>query len=225
MRNMLTKKLTLFFLGISTILVSAEPSRAVFIELTEKGLGLKKGNYGTCLAVNEFVEISAITNIGYRGGEETGTVYLNKGKKGLGVQNLDGRGGEGISGRGGESDEALVFDFIRNVEASSLKVGLSDYDKKKDEPVISLMLSDGAELVFNKKDKNWKEAVTFVRKKEAVLDLGVLLGQDFNSHVTGLSVTETKDGIYVNSITYHTPEPATVALLSLGGLILCIRRR
>lgn len=225
MRNLLTKNFAWFVLSISAILVSAEPGWAVFIDLTEKGLGLKKGNYGTCLAVNEVIEISAITRIGNRKGQEIGTVYLNKGKKGLGVQRLDGRGGREISGGGRDQDEAVVFDFIRNVHASSIKVGLADYERKEDNPIVTLTLSGGDELVLTKSDINWNDAITFVRKKEVVVDLAVLVGHDFSGMATRLTVTETEEQLYVNSIAYETPEPATITLLVMGGLILRIRRK
>ena len=143
-----------------------------------------------------------------------------------------------------------MFNFVGGVDdAASLLVGLNGYKYCKDDPVISLSLSDGTELSFTESHENWAGAVSSHRagaragaarshwtgavssygKEEVIVEMGVLLGADFSGSATGLSVTETKGHLYVNSIAYTeqtVPEPATVAMLSFGWmLLLSVRKR
>jgi len=210
---------------LAMICVSTTPSLATVLDLTEDGLGLKAGNYGTLLSIDESVQISAVTNKGKRSGPRTGTIYLGRGDKGLGVQTPAMKGSKGISGRGKNGYEILVFDFTENVSASSILIGLNKYRDCSDDSIISLSLSDGDELVFTKNHSNWDNATTSLGRGKVVVDIGLLLTENFTGLASSLSVAETSGHMYVNSITYHTPEPTTICMLGMGALALLRKRR
>ncbi len=195
------------------------------IEFTEDGLDMDEGNYGTSLMINEVLEISAITGITQEGGPFTGTVYLERNGKGFGVQTLQPGGSKGISGGGPDQDEALSFNFIGNVDAASLLIGLNKFNRDKDAPVITLFLSDGTELSFTESHENWDSAVTSRGKEKVIVDMSVFLGAGFSASASSLSVKETTGHLYVNSITYIIPEPATVVMLGFGAGVFLIRPR
>lgn len=214
---------------IMTLLVIAAPSWATLLDLTEDGLGLDTGNLGTIFVIDEFVQISALTRIRTTFDDScTGTVYLNR-NKGLGVRTHWARGSKGISGEGPDQDEALVFDFTAEVLATSVSVGLAWYEENEDDPIISLILSCGDQFSFSEGHQNWSNAVTSLEANKVVVNVGLLLmgeGINQNQTLSGLYVRESSDHLYVNSLEYQgIPEPATVALLGLGSLILICRRR
>jgi hypothetical protein len=201
-------------------------SWAVTVELTEDGLGLTKGNQGTSLRVSESLQITALTKITDSfENADIGTIYL-EGKKGLGVQNINLSGSKEISGKGADQDEALVFDFT-NVQASSLELGLDKYKADKTDPVISLILSDGAGYTFTENSNNWDDYITSQGKEKVSLNIGSLLqaegvGQDVR--VNKMYVMETSEHLYVTSVKFNTsavPEPATLAFLFTG--MICLR--
>jgi hypothetical protein len=212
-------------LVLAVISFSAASSHATTVLFTEDGLGLEQGNYGTLMVINDVVQASAITHIGQDGSFLTGTVYLDGKEKGLGVQTLAACGSKGISGRGDDQDEAIVLDFAPNVVATSILVGMNEYQKNMDDPIITLKLSTGDELVFTENHQNFSDAVTTLGKNKVVVDVGLLLGQGFSGLASSLSVTETASHLYVNSVGYEIPEPATVLLLGLGSIVLKRKRR
>lgn len=197
------------------------PVWATFVDLTEDGLGLEKGNYGILLVVNDLLQISALTGIDQPYGPFDGTVYLDRDDRGLGLQTLFGHGSKGISGGGPDADEALYLNFVDEVYASSVVVGLNEYRENDDDPIITLFLVGGGELAFTRSHQNWNSAVTSLGGKKVAINLGKLVGQGFSGLVNSVSVTETAGHIYLNSIQYENiPEPATIALLGLGSLVL-----
>ena len=206
---------------ISLVAILVTPAWATTIDLTASGLGLSSGNYGEYLVIDNVVQISAVTHIG-QADEGPGTVYLN-GDKGFGVKTFTGGGSKGISGSGGDQDEALVLDFITDVWAVSLQLGLSGYKASDDDPIISVMLSNGNEMVFTEAHANWTAAVTLLGDEKVVMDVVTLLGS--NDAISSVTVTETRGHLYVNGVGCNpVPEPATVVLLGLGCLVL-IRKR
>ncbi len=201
------------------------PGWSMMIDLTEDGLDMEHGNLGTSLIINEVLEISGLTGIDQSRGPFVGTVYLEKGDKGLGIRTLSGGGSKPLSGRGPDADEAILFGFVGGVDAGSLLVGLNKYKYDKDDPVITLSLSGGTELSFTESHANWAEAVNSQGKEKVVVDMGVLLGPGFSGAATGLSVTETRGHLYVNSLSYSVPEPTTIAMLSFGWMLLLSKRK
>lgn len=205
---------------ILAILVS--PSWANLVDLTSSELGLSTGNYGQFLEIDGVMRISAISQI-TSSGWLTGSVYLD-GNKGLGVQTLDGSSSKGISGGGEQEDEALIFDFFNDVSASSISIGLNNYKASKDDPVITLGLSDGQELVFTQTHQNWTNAVTSLGREKVMVDIGSLVEQNYGGAIVNtVSVMEPTGHIYVNAIGSAVPEPATLVFLGFGSLIF-IRR-
>ena len=204
-------------------------SWATIVELTEDGLGLTKGNYGTSLVVNDFLQIGALTSIsGSFGDADIGTVYLDS-NKGLGVQTLNFSGSKGISGGGGDQDEALVFNFT-NVQASSLSVGLSSYKSSKDDPFITLILSGGVSYTFSESSQDWDSAITSTGRDKANLNVGLLLqgaGVGINEVVNKMYVMEISEHLYVDAIEYNNsvPEPGTIAILLAGSVFSFTRRK
>ncbi len=207
------------------VVAMSGPGFSVMIDFTEDGLGMDYGNYGTSLIINEVLQISALTGIDQSGGPFVGTVYLEKHNKGLGVRTLNDSGSKPLSGGGHNADEAIVFGFVGNVDAGSLLIGLNKYKYDKDDPVITLSLSGGSELIFTESHANWAGAVSSYGKEKIVVDMGVLLGPGFSGAATGLSVTETRGHVYVNSLAYSVPEPAMIAMLSFGWLLVLSRRK
>jgi hypothetical protein len=194
-------------------------------DMTADGLSLKSGNYGTSLVIDDFLSVSSLTRITPEG-SSAGTVYLG-GDSGLGVKTLSGSGSKGISGGGGDQDEALIFDFAGGAPAGSIVLGLNSYEDRDDEPVITMALSSGESLSFNKSHQNWSVALVSLGDKKAAINLGSLVGQGFGGLVRSLTVMESKGHLYVNRLAASSvvPEPSTIALLGLGSLILAYRRR
>ncbi|MBL7106332.1 MAG: PEP-CTERM sorting domain-containing protein [Phycisphaerae bacterium] len=226
---MIQKKCFKVLVIFCAITVMAVPSLATVVELTEHGLGLAKGNYGTSFVIDDFIEVGALTSIsGSFGDADTGTVYLDR-DKGLGVQTLNLSGSKGISGGGGDQDEALVFNFT-NVQASSLSVGLNSFKVSKDDPFITLILSGGASYTFSESSQGWDSAITSTGRDKANLDVGLLLqgaGVGADRVVDKMYVMEVSEHLYVNSIGYNTaiPEPASLLMLGIGSLLFISKKR
>jgi hypothetical protein len=206
---------------ILAIYAFALPLQATTINLTSDGLSLASGNYGTSMVVNDFIQVSALTKITLVD-SQTATVYLDS-NKGFGVQTTaTGReaGSEGISGGGGDQDEALIFDFMQTVAASSISIGLYDYSPTKDDTVLTLTLNNGNELSFSQSHQNWNSAITYLDKKKSTIDFGILLGEGFGGSAARVSVMEPTGHVYVNLLGATIPEPATMLLLCMGTLFL-----
>jgi hypothetical protein len=129
------KKITIVIILCAAI-AFANPAEAILtqINLTADGLGLKADNISTSLAIGD-LQITGLTHIKL---EEIskGILYLDK--KGLGVQDLLGKGSTSISGKDSEQNEAVVFNFSSLVSAVSLSVGLNDYNSRNNAPVAML---------------------------------------------------------------------------------------
>lgn len=209
---------------IVILVVLASPSQASMWNMTAEALGLKSGNYGESLVIDNFLSVSSLTCITPEG-FSAGTVYVD-GDRGLGVKTLSGSGSKGISGGGGNQDEALIFDFAEGVPAGSIVLGLNSYEDRDDEPVITMTLSSGESLSFNKSHQSWNAALASLGDKKVAINLGLLVGQGFGGLVSSLTVMESQGHLYVNSLAASSgvPEPATIALLGLGSLILACRR-
>jgi hypothetical protein len=206
----------------------ALPCSATLVDLTVDGLNLSEGNYGQSLSIGDYLTITALTQI-QNNTSQTGTIYLD-GNKGLGVQTLDLGGSKGISGGGGDQDEAVVFSFASNyiAVADSISIGLNDYDPGRDDPVISVTLSNGEELFFDESHQNWDNAISDAGHNKALISLGTLLGINNTGTVTSFSVMEPTGHLYVNGVGYtgsEVPEPATMFLLSMGGFFLAKQRK
>jgi hypothetical protein len=220
--KMVMRKIEVVF---CTMVVLVSPSWASVWDLTTDGLGLKSGNYGVSLVIDNFLSVSSLTSITPEG-SSAGTVYLG-GDSGLGVKTLSGSGSKGISGGGGDQDEALIFNFAGGAPAGSIVVGLNDYEDKDDDPVITVALSSGESLSFNESHQSWNIALVSLGDKKAAVNLGSLVGQGFGGLVRSLTVMEPEGHLYVNRLAALSvvPEPATIALLGFGSLVLVYRRR
>jgi len=206
---------------ILAICAFALPLHAATINLTSDGLGLASGNYGTSMLIDDFIQVSALTKITLTD-SQTGTIYLD-GNKGFGVQTTGtGRdaGSKGISGGGKDQNEALIFDFMQTVAASSIVLGLYDYNPTKDDTVLTLTLNNGDEMSFTQNHQNWNSAITYLDKKKSTVDFGILLGEGFGGSAARVSVMEPTDHVYVNLLGADIPEPATMLLLCMGTLFL-----
>ncbi len=206
---------------ILAIYAFALPLQATTIDLTSDGLSLTKGNYGTSILIDDFIQVSALTKITLTD-SQTGTIYLD-GNKGFGVQTTGTghhAGSKGISGKGKDQDEALIFDFMQPVAASSIVLGLYDYNSNKDDTMLTLTLNNGDELSFTKSHQNWNSAVTKINHKQSTVNFGLLLGEGFGGSAARVSVMEPADHVYVNLLGATVPEPATMLLLCMGTLFL-----
>ncbi|MHC4113795.1 MAG: PEP-CTERM sorting domain-containing protein [Planctomycetota bacterium] len=208
-----------------SMVVLVSPCWGSVWDMTADGLGLKSGNYGASLVIDDFLSVSSLTNITPEG-SSAGTVYLD-GDKGLGVKTLNASGSKGISGGGGDQDEALIFDFAGGVPAGSIVVGLNSYEDKDDDPVITVTLSSGESLSFNESHQSWNIALVSLGDKKAAVNLGSLVGQGFDGLVKSLTVMEPEGHLYVNRLAAPSvvPEPATIALLGFGSLVLACNKR
>lgn len=213
------------FTLVLTILLVTNTSRAGFVDLTKDELGLKDGNQGPSLQVDNLM-ISAISSIGQAGGPLAGTLYLEKGDKGLGVQTGDESGSKAISGSGPHGDEAVVIDFVQSVLASSITIRLADYKQDRDDPVIALAFASGPTVNFTDSHPNWDYATTSLGGEKVLVDVAVLLaGHGINDLVTSMYVMETSEHLYVNGIGSEVPEPSMVVLLGLGTLVFFRARK
>ncbi|MCK4888147.1 MAG: PEP-CTERM sorting domain-containing protein [Planctomycetes bacterium] len=206
---------------ILAIYVFALPLQATTIVFTSDGVNLSEGNYGTSMLIDNFIQVSALTKITLVD-SQTGTIYLDS-DKGLGVQTSTARGSEGISGGGRDQDEALIFDFMQTVAASSIVLGLYDYNPNDDDTVLTLTLNNSSELSFTKSHQNWNSAITYLGGEKTTINFGVLLGEGFGGSAARVSVMEPTGHVYVNLLgatTSTIPEPATMLLLCMGTLFL-----
>ena len=218
-----------FILIVLMVFAMISQCQAAVISLTANSLGLKSGNYGAVLIVEDFLNITAITKIGRSSGPEAGTIYVAAGDIGLGVQSVKKRGSEGINGSGSYSDEAIVFSFLSGVPVSSIQLGLSDYSKCSDNPVIELLFLSGDKALFSKLSSGWNEAISSIGGGKVLVDIGTLFGTSSNKVLSQLTVTELCGEVYVNSIVWNStsvPEPATIMLLGLGCvMVLPLKRK
>jgi len=176
---------------------------------------------------------------------QAGTVYVGKDGKngkvrGLGVQTADGSGSKGISGRGAHGDEGLIFTYDAPVFLSSVSIQLGDIDfghgsDHKDDPVIFLQTAGSSVFDVVLTETDIVAAFSYIgdpKNKHGQVDFGSFIATTNLGPDTGLAafaVRETNDHIYV----YGTgsggevvvPEPATMALLVSGSVVLVRRRR
>lgn len=75
-------------------------------------------------------------------------------------------------------------------------------------------------------NSGWDTAFSY--SGSSMLSAGVFLGAGLNETTSGLSITETAGRIDVNGVSYEVssvPEPATMALLGFGFLVILPFRR
>jgi hypothetical protein len=174
-----------------------------------------------------------------------GTVYIDKDKKGgkvhgAGVQTASGGGSKGISGGGGDRDEELIFTYDQAVYLSGVSIRLGDIEfgngvGDKDDPVI--FLKTAGSQVFDVILTEADIATGFTQIGAADKKYGQV---DFNSFIAtaelnddtaivAFAVRETNGHLYVNGVSNANgnvvPEPATMALLAFGGMMIASRRR
>ncbi|MDP6633741.1 MAG: PEP-CTERM sorting domain-containing protein [Phycisphaerae bacterium] len=175
-----------------------------------------------------------------------GTVYIDKDGKGgkprgTGVQTASGGGSKGISGGGGDRDEELIFTYDQPVYISGVTIRLGDIEfgapgvVDKDDPVIFLQTVGSPTFNVTLTESDIFAAFSYIG------DPGNKYGEvDFNSFITSaglnqnagliaFSVRETNGHLYVNGVSSGggnvVPEPATLAVLACGGMVLVRRRR
>ena len=213
---------------IIIVLFLTSTSLGTLIDLTDKGLGLQKGNYGTSLQINDLITLAALTRINGIDSQQ-GTIYVEK-NKGIGVQNSYAGGSKGISGSGDDQDEALVFNFSSGVSTNGFTVGLNEYEQKADNTIINMLFGSGLEMSFDKTNANWTGALTSLSRTNVNVNIGQLVGANFSNQIKRLTVSETQGHIYVNCIGYDggsitVPEPTTIAMLGFGLMIFALPGR
>lgn len=155
---------------------------------------------------------------------DPGTVYI--GRKGAGVQNGSFGGSSGISGGGGDKDEELIFTYNSAVSLESIQLGLNDIEfghgqGDKDDPV--LFLSEGGSgqySVITEEDIRATSAFTYMRDKKGILDFGAFSSILGFTNIDAFKIRETRDHIYVKSLSQATPVTAAVPVPTPSALFL-----
>ncbi len=155
---------------------------------------------------------------------QTGTVHI---QDGAGVQAISGGGSMEISGGATLQNEELIFTFDNPVLASEIILGLIHVDfgdgpGDRDDPVI--FLSNAADpVVFEHVIKEAEIQANFTPTvgQDGLVDFSGFRMPRPGLLIDSFMVRETNSHVAVN---LFVPEPATLFLLALGGLMV-IRRR
>ena len=161
---------------------------------------------------------------------DPGTVFIEKGYKGAGVKNSDFGGSGGISGGGGDKDEELIFTYNSSVSLESIQLGLNDIEfghglDDKDDPVLFLSQGGSGQFsVITETDIKATSAFTYTGYKRGILDFGALSSVLGFTDIDAFAIRETRDHIYVKSLSQATPSavpvptPSAFFLASVGTM-------
>lgn len=165
----------------------------------------------------------------------TGTIYVDKGDKGTGVQDSGSGGSKGISGKGGDQNEELIFTFDNPVSLDSIALSINDIDfgdglNDKDDPVLFISRAgSGLFSTITEEDILSTSAFTTTDKKRGILDLGSLSSSLGYSAIDAFAIRETHGHIYVTGISEATPVPvpvpSTILLGSIGTVLVAWTRK
>jgi hypothetical protein len=164
----------------------------------------------------------------------TGTVYIEKGVLGAGVQTAEPNGSAGISGGGGHQDEELIITFDAPTAAASLLIGLNAFAPGNgwldgDDPVLFIDVAGQSSPVMLQ-EAGFLSAFTWTGSGSGLVDFG-LLGLGPSAMIESVRVREARSHIFVNLITLGGPAtaiplPAPLALGIAGlGAVAAVRRR
>ncbi len=162
---------------------------------------------------------------------QMGSVYIERGSKGAGVQTADGGGSKGISGGGGHADEELIFSYDQAVSLDSISIMLRDIDfghgtEDKDDPVIFLQLAGASAFGVTIMETEIIAAFSKTGKKTGMVDFASFTSLSGDTAISGFKVRETNDHIFVTggSAGSAVPEPGTLALLAIGSVGMLKRK-
>jgi hypothetical protein len=159
-----------------------------------------------------------------------GTVFIDK--KGAGVQTAEGSGSKGISGSGEHENEELIFTYDAPVYLNSLAMSLNDINFgrgacNKDDPVIFLSVGGSGDFGVMIQEAEILAAFTSTGKKTGVVDFSRFTSISGDTSIDAFKFRETNDHVYVTgaSTGAPVPEPSTMAVLGLGGVLIFVRRK
>lgn len=172
---------------------------------------------------------------GNLGGLDTG---MGSSWLGLGVQRsepdaMNNWGSEGISGGGGDQDEALIFTFAKEVDASSVQLTLIGLNFGLDPQGNPSMNNDIISLSLQFWGENPLDEISidFTQMPTYLLDFSTLGLGDGTFGSFAIRANNGHFGVGGISYTYTevqpVPEPATISLLGIGllGLGYLSRKR
>ena len=158
----------------------------------------------------------------------SGTVYVEKDRKGTGVKNGSFGGSSGISGGGGDKDEELIFTYNSPVAMNSILLELKDIDfghglNDKDDPVLFLS-QDGSGVFSTITETDIMSTSAFTRTgyKRGIIDFGSFSSILGFTDIDAFKLRETNDHIYAKSLSQAqvsplpVPSPSALFLGSLG---------
>jgi hypothetical protein len=164
----------------------------------------------------------------------SGTIYVDKDDKGIGVQNYLYGGSAGISGGGKDKDEELIFTFNAPTALDSVFLEINELEfgnglNDKDDPV--LFVSQAGSGVFNtitEVDILNNSAFTFTAGKRGTLNFGALYPLLGYTEIDTFKIRETRDHIYVTGLSgtspVPVPAPGAFMLSCLGTAVVAFAR-